>query len=148
MRSIRVFCVTLPSDDLSRIPSISADQHDGTEVVEAEIVEGNEPELDSGVIVVEPERRRSRLPGLIAVLLAVATAVVSGVAVGVATGGDASAGTVLGFTAIGLSVAAVVLGLVAAIARLGRAWGVGAIIVGALANPWLQLVVLRFVAGE
>lgn len=142
----------MPSDDLTRLPAFVADESDGTEVIEAEIVDADEPadpeSSETGVIEVEPERRRSRVPGLVALLLGVATVFVSGIAIGAATAGDTAVGTVLGTVAIGMSVAAILVGAVAAIARLGRGWGIAAIVVGVLANPWLQLVVLRFIAGE
>lgn len=141
----------MPSDDLTRLPAFVADESDGTEVIEAEIVDADETDpaySETGVIEVEPERRRSRVPGLVALLLGVATVFVSGIAIGAATAGDTAVGTVLGTVAIGMSVAAILVGAVAAIARLGRGWGIAAIVVGVLANPWLQLVVLRFIAGE
>jgi hypothetical protein len=140
--------VTMPADDVTRLPAFTADEGDSSEVIVAEIVDADEPAETTRVIEVEPERRRSSIPGLVALLLAVATEVVTGIAVGVATGGDVDAGTALGYTAIGMSVAAILLGLVAVLARLGRTWGVAAIVLGVLANPWLQLVVLRFISGS
>src|SRR5690606_21324508 len=110
-----------------RLPAFAADEHD--EVIVAEIVEGDDPYSTTSVIEVEPERTRSRIPGIASMLLALAAAVVTGVAVGVATNGDAALGAGLGFTAIGLSITAVLVGLVAVVARLGRAWGTIGVVV-------------------
>lgn len=50
--------------------------------------------------------------------------------------------SVLAWVANGLTLAAVVTGIVAVVARFGRWWGAPAIVVGLLANPWLQVTVL------
>lgn len=108
----------------------------------AEPAEPLEPE-----IVVEPEpsdapRRTTNLVGSLALIAALAAAVVTGVGVGVASSGAYDAGTVLAWVAIVVSIAAVLGGLVAAVAGWGRRLGIAAVILGTLANPWLLATVL------
>lgn len=137
----------MPADDLGSLPAYrTSGESAETEVIEAELVH-EEPSGDTGIIEVEPERRRSALPGVIALLAALVVPVLAGIAVGAATDGDAAGGTVLGWLAIWFSVGAVLLGLVAVLFRMGRVWGAIAIVVGALANPWLQLQLLRWLGG-
>jgi hypothetical protein len=92
-----------------------------------------------------PVRKRGPLLGLIALGLAVLTVVAHAVAVVIASGNDFAPATIAGYVAIGLSVASVLAGAVAVILRLGRVWGIIAIVLGVVANPFLLLVVLRFV---
>lgn len=134
----------MPADDLGSLPAYRAT--DETEVIEAELVH-EEPSGDTGMIEVEPERRRSVIPGVIVLLLGLAVPVLAGIAVGAATGGDAAGGTALAWAAIGLSIGAVLLGLVAVLFRMGRVWGALGAVLGALANPWLQLQVLNWIGG-
>ena len=94
-----------------------------------------------------PARRRGPLLGLIALSLAVLTVVAHAVAVIVASGNDFEPAAIVAYVAIGLSVASVLAGALAVILRLGRPWGVIAIVLGVIANPFLLLVVLRFVGG-
>jgi hypothetical protein len=94
-----------------------------------------------------PVRRRGPLLGLIALTLAVLTIVAHVTAVVIASGNDFAPATIVGYVAIGLSAASVLAGAVAVILRLGRPWGVIAIVLGVVANPFVLLVVLRFV-GE
>lgn len=91
----------------------------------------------------------SRYPvvGLIALGLATLTALTVGVAVSLAATGGFAIGTLLGYVAIALSAAAVVLGVVAAVANRGRRIGIAAAVVGVLANPLVLLVTLRLLAG-
>lgn len=102
-------------------------------------------EPESPEIQVTASRPRTPFVGIAALVLAVATAVVHGVAVAVASGGDAQAGTVLAVVAIGLSILAVVGGLVALIAGLGRRTGAAAFVLGGLSNPLVLLNLLRWV---
>jgi hypothetical protein len=92
-------------------------------------------------------RKPTSLIGLTAVALALATIGVHIAAIVVASGGDFPTGTTLGYLAVGLSALAVVVGILAAIVGRGRAWGIGAAIIAVLANPWVLLVVLRFLSG-
>ncbi|MDO7880871.1 hypothetical protein [Antiquaquibacter soli] len=102
--------------------------------------------------VVEPEqkdapRRSTRIVGALSLLGAVVAAVLTGVGVAVASGGAYDAGTVIAWVAIVLSAVAVLGGLVAAVARWGRPWGIAAVIVGVAANPWVLATVLGALAG-
>lgn len=96
-------------------------------------------------IEVVPEPATTPLVGLVAALLALATIIVHAVAITVATAGDFATATVLGYVAIGLSIAAVLGGVFAAITQRGRRIGIGAAIVAIVANPFVLLSLLRLV---
>lgn len=101
----------------------------------------------------DPAGRRhaqaSRYPvvGMVALGLATLAVVTVGLAIGIAATGGFAIGTLLGYVAIGLSAAAVVLGVAAAIANRGRKRGIAAAVVGVLANPLVLLVTLRLLGG-
>ena len=80
--------------------------------------------------------------GWLAMLLAVATAVLHGVAVSQATEHASASATVLAWIAIGCSIAAVALGILAAAIRSGRTVGITAAVIGLFANPWVLLQIL------
>lgn len=114
-------------------------------------VETENPDLEDADQPEPPE-----LPGVVtpvrtpwvgrgALALAVATAVVHGIAVSVASSGDPVTGTVLAYVAIGLSIAAVLGGLVALVAGFGRRTGAAAVVIGTLANPIVLLTLLGWV---
>ena len=107
------------------------------------------PEVDDNDVVDDEGEPRRRSPALLiaAATLALAAVGVHISAIVIATAGDFPTGTVLGYVAIGLSVLAVVVGVVAAILGRGRVWAIVAASVGLLANPFLLLVVLRFLSG-
>ena len=107
------------------------------------------PEADDDDVVVNEGEPKPRTPAVLiaAVVLALAAVGVHIAAIVVATAGDFPAGTILGYVAIGLSVLAVVVGVVAAIVGRGRVWAIVAASVGLLANPFLLLVALRFLSG-
>lgn len=94
-----------------------------------------------------PERTGTALLGILALAFAVLTAGALAVGVVMATAGDYRLATVVAYGAIGLSVLAVIGGVLAAILGWGRRWGVVAIIVGVVANPLVMLAALRFVGG-
>ncbi len=104
------------------------------------------PEEEPEVVEETPRVRRPWI-GLAAVALTVATIGVHAAAIVFASNGDFPTGTLLGYIAIGLSALAVVVGLVAAVVGRGRAWGIAAAVVAVLANPWVLLIVLRFLSG-
>lgn len=114
-------------------------------------VEGENPDLPDADETEPPElpgvvaRVRTPWVGRIALALAVATAVVHGFAVGVASDGDPTTGTVLAYVAIGLSILAVLGGLVAVIAGFGRRTGAAAVALGVVANPVVLLTLLGWV---
>jgi hypothetical protein len=107
------------------------------------------PETPDDEFVAEEHGRARRRPyvGIAAVLLALGTVGVHIAAVVVASGGDFPGGELLGYVAIGISALAAVVGLLAAIVGWGRAWGITAIVIAVLANPWVLLMVLRFLSG-
>lgn len=87
------------------------------------------------------------LLGAGALVLLVAEIVVHIVAIVVATNGDFVGGTILSFVSVALSVLAVGVGVVAALLRSGRRWGIFAALVAVLANPLVLLYLLRFLGG-
>jgi uncharacterized membrane protein YcjF (UPF0283 family) len=93
------------------------------------------------------ERLNTPLLGILALALAVLTAVGLAVGIVIATAGDYRLATIVAYGAIGLSVLAVIGGVLAVILGWGRRWGVIAVIVGVVANPLVLLVVLRFFGG-
>jgi hypothetical protein len=93
------------------------------------------------------ERTGTALLGVLALAFAVLTAAALAAGVVLATAGDYRLATVIAYGAIGLSVLAVIGGVLAAILGWGRRWGVIAVIVGIVADPLVLLVVLRFVGG-
>ena len=93
------------------------------------------------------ERTGTALLGILALAFAVLTAGALAAGVVMATAGDYRLATVVAYGAIGLSVLAVIGGVLAAILGWGRRWGVIAVIVGVVANPLVMLAALRFVGG-
>lgn len=91
-----------------------------------------------------PEREKTPLLGAIAMSAAVLTGALHAIAVALASNGVYQTSTVLAITAIGLSVVAIVVGVIAAILDRGRRIGVVAAIVGVVVNPFVVLVTLRF----
>lgn len=93
------------------------------------------------------ERTRTPLLGIVALVLGVLTvaALVTGIAI--ATAGDWAPATTIAYGAIGLSVLAVVVGVVAVVLGAGRRWAVIAVLLGVFANPLVLLAVLRFFGG-
>lgn len=98
---------------------------------------------------IEGEVVRIRRPfvGIAAAALAVLAGIVHGVAIGTASAGDAIGGTTLAWVAIGLSGAAVLGGITAAVAGWGRRLGIAAAVLGLAVNPWLLLQLLTLVGG-
>ncbi len=94
----------------------------------------------------QPPRGPRGLVGMAALALAVIMAVLHVIGVVVASGGDFESATVIAWVVIGLSVLAVVGGIVAVILRRGRGWGVAAIALAVIANPVVLLYLLRFVS--
>ncbi|CAN5601696.1 hypothetical protein BH10ACT7_BH10ACT7_19190 [soil metagenome] len=114
------------------------------EPVLEEYVDPATPEAEATPPVAVP---RSSLIGQLAFIAALLTVVAHIVAVVVASGNLWATGTVIGWVAIGLSALAVVGGTVAIILRRGSRYGIAAIVLGLIANPYLLLMVLRFFSG-
>jgi hypothetical protein len=103
----------------------------------------NEPSEAQAPPSAERARRPKRpqvapwLLGVAGVLLAIAAGVVQGIAIGQASNLNWERGTLLAWVAIGLSSAALLVGLAAVILNRGRRWGVVAMLAGLIANPFL-----------
>lgn len=130
-------------------------EHVPTKVVPFFVTGYDEVEVEtaSEEPVEEPPRRerpasRSSVLGQLALCVALATIGVHIAAVIVAASGSFVAGTVLAWIAIAASILAVLSGLVAIIGRFGRGWGISAVILGVVANPFLLVNVLNFVGGS
>lgn|GEM_PF-2311722 len=109
----------------------------------------DEPEPPEEEFVAEEPapKKRTALLGIVAAVLALGTIGVHAAAIVVASTGDFPLGTTLGYVAIGVSVLAVVVGVVAAILGRGRTWGIAATILAIAANPFVLLAVLTFLSG-
>jgi hypothetical protein len=92
-------------------------------------------------------RRRTAALGILSLVVAVLTVAALVVAIVVASGGDFPLGTLLSYLAIGLSVVAAVVAIVALVIGRGRRWAVAAVIVAILANPLVLRWLLTVVAG-
>ena len=127
-------------DAIERVP---------TKVVPYYVVGYDEETIPAGPETepVELSRIPTALVGIVALGFAVITAVVQVIAIVTASAHDFEQGTVLAWSAIVLSVFAVAGGVVAIILRRGRRWGVVAIVLGVIGNPFILLVVLSFVRG-
>lgn len=90
---------------------------------------------------------RSPLIGRIAVLLAVLTLIAHIIAIPVSSANAWTTGTVIAWAAIGMSILAVGTGIAAIITGHGRAWGIVAVVLGIVANPYLLLWFLRLLSG-
>jgi hypothetical protein len=86
--------------------------------------------------------------GVAAALVAVATVVIHIVGISVATAGDWEAGTTLGYVANAASILGILLGAIATVLGLGRAWGIAAIVVSVFANPFLLVQLFAFIEGR
>lgn len=86
------------------------------------------------------QAKRRRAPwilGVVAVALAVIAAVLQVLGIIQATNLNWQRGTLLAWLAIGVSTVAFLVGLTAIIVHRGRRWGVAAMIVAIVANPWV-----------
>ncbi len=86
------------------------------------------------------ERRPPRarwLLGVIATLLALAAGTLQVLGIIQASNLNWERGTLLAWLAIGTSVIAFIVGLVAVIMNRGRRWGVVAMVAAVIANPWV-----------
>ena len=106
----------------------------------------DEPEESEEAVEVVP-RRRTVIVALSAIVLALATVGTHVAAIVVATAGDFPLGTLLGYVAVGLSIAAMVAGIAALVVGRARGWAVAAIIGAVLANPLVLLTVLQAMSG-
>ncbi len=119
---------------------------DDVETITAEIVDTDEQAALEGDGRGELLARPRRLLGWLSLAAFVVTAVLHGLAVSVAAYQDLGAGTVLAWFAIIASVAAIGLGITAAVLDRGRTLGIVGAVGGLLANPWVVLQVLRLLS--
>jgi hypothetical protein len=91
--------------------------------------------------------RRPRWPGALAGGLAILMVITWAVALACSLAGLLELGVGLSYSAIGLSVFAVLAGIVAVVANWGRGWGIAAIAVGVLLNPVVLLYLLTWIGA-
>ncbi len=101
------------------------------------------PELDAD----DALARRPRWPGALAGGLAILMVITWAVALACSLAGLLELGVGLSYSAIGLSVLAVLAGIVAVVANWGRGWGIAAIAVGVLLNPVVLLYLLTWIGA-
>ena len=109
-----------------------------------------EPQIDGlapGMTIVRRVRRPPRWPGILTCVLVVLMLAATAAGIQVAASGDYTTSTALAYAAISLSVAAIILGLIAIVRRWARPAGVVGTIVAVLGNPLVLLYVLRTLSG-
>jgi hypothetical protein len=95
---------------------------------------------------VAPPRRRTDV-GVVATCFAILTGVLTGVGISSAMSGNYALATTLAYAATGLSVLAVLGGVMAVFTGRGRGLGLLAIVLGILASPPLLTDILRWAGG-
>jgi hypothetical protein len=94
-----------------------------------------------------PPPRRPRWPGALAGGLAILMVITWAIALACSLAGMLELGVGLSYSAILLSVMAVLAGLAALVGNWGRGWGIAAIAVGVLLNPVVLLHVLTWIGA-
>ncbi|PZQ89475.1 MAG: hypothetical protein DI534_06550 [Leifsonia xyli] len=94
-----------------------------------------------------PPPRRPRWPGSLAGGIAILMVVTWAVALACSLAGMLALGVGLSISAMLLSVLAVLAGIVAVIGNWGRGWGIAAIVVGVLLNPYVLLQGLSWIGA-
>lgn len=106
-----------------------------------------EPVLTNEETIALRPRSRPRRPwpfGIIALSIAAALVVAEGVAVYLASSGQPAAATVLGQVLVVATALPLALGLLAAIRNHQRGWGLAAMVVSVVANPFILVNLLAF----
>lgn len=93
------------------------------------------------------ERVKTPLLGIVAFGLAVLAAAFQICGIVAASSGAFGTATVFAWAAVGASVLAVVIGVIAIVGDFGRRWGIAAVVLGLIANPWLLQQVLALLGG-
>lgn len=107
----------------------------------------DEPEpVEAPPAPVEKRRWYRPIPGILAFGFALTTAVLLVVAIVLATDADFETSTTLSWAAMIASTVAVLGGIAAIVFRLGRGWGIAAVVIGILTNPFLLLQGLSLLA--
>ena len=104
--------------------------------------------LAPGMTIIRRVRRPPRWPGIIACVLAVLMLAATAAGIQVAASGDYATSTALAYGAIALSVAAILVGIVAIARRWGRPAGIVGAIVAVLGNPLVLVYVLGSLSGS
>ncbi len=110
-----------------------------------------EPQIEGlapGMTIVRRVRGPRRWPGIIACVLAVLMLAATGAGIQVASTGDYRLSTDLAYAAIGLSLAAILFGVIAIVRRARRAAGVVGVVVAVVGNPLVLLYVLGSLSGS
>ena len=115
----------------------------GLDIFDAQAELGDAPASEA----VEVSLRRPRWPGALAGALAILMVITWAVALACSLAGLLELGVGLSYSAIGLSVLAVLAGIVAVVANWGRGWGIAAVAVGVLLNPVVLLNVLTWIGA-
>jgi len=102
---------------------------------------------ESGLVDAPQHPHRPRWPGSLAGGLAILMVITWAVGLACALGGLLELAVGLSYSALLLSVLAVLAGLVAVVGRWGRGWGIAAIAVGVLLNPLVLLHVLTWIGA-
>jgi hypothetical protein len=100
--------------------------------------------LDDGL---DAPSRRPRWPGALAGGIAILMVITWAVALACSLANLLELGVGLSYSAIMLSVMAVLAGLVAVVGNWGRGWGIAAIAVGVLLNPIVLLYALTWIGA-
>lgn len=104
--------------------------------------------LEPGMTIVRRVRGPRRWPGIVASLLALLMLAATGCGILLASQGRYAVSTGLAYLAIGLSIAAFALGVVAIVGRWGRGAGIVGAIVAVLGNPLVLLYGLSALGGS
>ena len=124
------------------------DPADSIKVVPMVIDEGPETApVDEPTVADWTDVPKSALVGVISLVIGVLVPIATGVGVGVGSAGSFPAATTWAYVGIGLSVLAVLTGVLGVVLRRGRAEAIVGIVLGVVGNPLVLLVVLRFVGG-
>ena len=104
--------------------------------------------LEPGMTIVRRVRRPPRWPGILSGVLALLMLAATATGIQLAAHDQLTFSTYAAYAAIGLSVAALVFGLIAIIKRWGRGAGIAGAIVAVLGNPLVLLYGLTAVGGS
>jgi len=107
-------------------------------------IEGLEP----GMTIVRRVRGPRRWPGILSGVLALLMLAATAVGIQLASHNQLTLSTYTAYAAIGLSVAALIFGLIAIAKRWGRAAGIAGAIVAVLGNPLVLLYGLSALGGS
>ena len=106
-------------------------------------IEGLEP----GMTIIRRVRGPRRWPGILSGVLALLMLATTAVGIQLAAHAQLQASTACAYAAIGLSVAAVIFGLIAIVRHWGRGAGIAGLIVAVLGNPLVLLYGLSALNG-